>query len=185
VTEGSAGRVPALEWAGWGLLAVLTATTLLLALLRPTGPGEILNEIRLAAGVDRYAAAMAEGNRLYSGAAAALRTAPEDPRQRTRAYEALGQAVERFRQAREHAENWGEDQRAQIGIGNALYVWARELLKDASGPWYRGNDEATLERAQDLVDEALALPAITGGQRVRLEALRKKIHRAITPWPIL
>jgi hypothetical protein len=64
-------------------------------------------------------------------------------------------------------------------------VWAKALLDEGTGPWYRGNDEETLERARAVVDEALALPNLTGEQRVRLEDLRTRIDRALTPWPIL
>ena len=43
-----------------------------------------------------------------------------------------------------------------------------------------------LDRLTGLsVDQALALPNLTGEQRVRLEDLRTRIDRALTPWPIL
>lgn len=180
-------ELAAREAAGWALLALLTVAILGLALFRPTDPRAIVNEIRLAAGFDRYQAARDEGDRLYGTAVAEIRRAdPDDREAREAAYPLLERAVERFRTARGEAEGFYEDQAAQIRMGNALGKWARELYRDGTNhAWYRRNDVATLRKARDLVDEALALPNLTGSQRTELEALGEKIDRAITPWPIL
>lgn len=180
-------RPDALEWAGWATLAVLTAAILMLALLRPTDPGSIVNEIRLAAGFDRYQAAMNEGERLYATAVAEFRVARprDDPEGRTALYRMLSEASERFSLAREEAEDAHEDRRAQFGIAKTHYVWARELKREADRPWYRRDDTETLERALEVVDRALALPDLPPGSREELEELRTEIERAITPWPIL
>ena len=186
--DGSArdpGRPDALEWAGWGALAAMTLAIVLLALFRPTSPGQLVDEIRLAAGVDRYQAAMNEGDRLYSTARAEIRLAGSDPAARQPIYEMLSEAVARFQTAREEAEGFHEDQRAQNAMADAYLVWARSLHEDGTGPWYKPNDKTVLRRAREIVAEALALPDITGDRRVDLEALRKRIDRAITPWPIL
>lgn len=182
---GAAERPGPLEWAGWGLLALLTLAILLLALLRPTNPDAIVNEIRLAAGFDRYQAAMNEGDRLFARATSEFRLSRAGDEDLSIEYGMLAEAAVKFRMARQEAEGFGEDQRAQIRLGETHYVWAKALLDEGTGPWYRGNDEETLERARGLVDQALALPNLTGEQRVRLEDLGTRIDRAITPWPIL
>jgi hypothetical protein len=181
----AAARPGPLEWAGWGLLAALTLVILLLTALRPTHPDAIVNEIRLAAGFDRYQAAMDEGDRLFGRATAEFRMARAGEEDLSIEYGMLAEAAGRFRLAREESEGFGEDQRAQIRLGETCFVWAKALLDEGTGPWYRGNDEETLERARAVVDEALALPNLTGEQRVRLEDLRTRIDRALTPWPIL
>jgi len=177
----------ALEWAGWGLLAALTLFTLLLAALRPTDPASIVNEIRLAAGFDRWQAGMDEGDRLYRVAAAELRWRGDelDPEQRREIHAMLAEAVERYGTARESADGFHEDQQAQIAAGRAYYLWARDLYEVGTGRWYQRNDEATLREARELVDQGLALPNLTGSPRVVLERLGTSIDRAITPWPIL
>lgn len=174
-----------LEQAGWGLLALLTLAILLLAILRPTNPDAIVNEIRLAAGFDRYQAAMDEGDRLFARATAEFRLTRAGEEDLSTEYGMLAEAADRFSQARQEAEGFGEDQRAQIRLGETYYVWAKALLDEGTGEWYRGNDEETLERARALVDRALALPNVTGEQRVRMEDLGTRIDRALTPWPIL
>lgn len=178
-------RPDALEWAGWAALALLTLAIVLLAFLRPTDPGSIVNEIRLAAGFDRYQAAMNEGERLYATAVAEFRRSGEDPEARASLYGMLADASSRFATAREEAEDYHEGQRAQFGIAKVHYVWARELMRDADRPWYRRNDTDLLERARDVVDEALAQPDLPTETREELEDLRTRIERAITPWPIL
>ncbi|MBW3661011.1 MAG: hypothetical protein KY397_05185 [Gemmatimonadetes bacterium] len=177
--------VTPLEGAGWALLALLTLVILLLAVLRPTDPRSIVSEIRLAAGFDRYEAAMEEGERLYATAIAEFRVAGDDAEARRSLFEMLARSAERFQRARSEAEGFHEDQRAQVGIARTHYVWARELLKEGDRPWYRSDDTETLRRARDIVDEALALPSLPGGVRVDLEELGTRIDRAITPWPIL
>jgi hypothetical protein len=184
VTDGAAHPGP-LEWAGWGLLAVLTLVIMLLAFLRPTNPDAIVNEIRLAAGFDRYQAAMDEGDRLFGRATAEFRLSRAGEEDLSIEYSMLADAAARFRLARDEAEGFGEGQRAQIRLGETYYVWAKALLDEGTGPWYRGNDEETLERGRALIDQALLLPNLTGEQRVRLEDLRTRIDRALTPWPIL
>lgn len=175
-----------LEWAGWGLLAALTVVILLLAFLRPTDPGSIVNEIRLAAGFDRYEAAMQEGNRIYATAVAELRRVDDDDDAgREALLQMMARAADQFRTARQEAEGFHEDQRAQIEIARVHYAWARELLKRADQPWYRRDDVESLERAMEIVDEALALPDLPGEVRNDLEEMRTRIERAITPWPIL
>jgi len=181
----AAARPGPLEWAGWGLLALLTVAILLLALLRPTNPDAIVNEIRLAAGFDRYQAAMDDGDRLFGRATAEFRLSRAGEEDLSIEYGMLADAAARFRLARDEAEGFGEDQRAQIRLGETYYVWAKALLDEGTGPWYRGNDEETLERGRALTDQALLLPNLTGEQRVRLEDLRTRIDRALTPWPIL
>lgn len=177
----------ALEWAGWALLTGLALVTLLFAALRPTDPASIVHEIRLAAGFDRWQAAMDEGNRLYTVAQAELRSRGEtlDPEQRREVYELLARAVERYAIARDEAEGFYEDQQAQIAMGRAYYLWARDLYEVGTGEWYRRNDVETLREAREKVDLALALPNLVGSQRVVLERLGTSIDRAITPWPIL
>jgi hypothetical protein len=155
-----------LEWAGWALLAVLTATILALAIFRPTDPSAIVNEIRLAAGFDRYQAAMNEGDRLFSRATADFRMAVRTDDDRSAEYAMLAEAEQRFLTARSEAEGFGEDQRG-------------------TGEWYRRNDRTILERARELAERGLALPNITGSQRERMADLKTRIDRAITPWPIL
>lgn len=183
--EPAAASPDAVEWVGWIALALLTLAIVLLALLHPTDPDALYNEIRLAAGFDRYQAALDEGDRLYSLAVARRRTVGEEPEARQPIYELLAASIERFEEARGEAEGFTEDQRAQIRMAEAYHLWAGMLLADAQGPWYRRNEVETLERARDLVDEALALPNIRGDQRNRLDELRTEIERAITPWPIL
>lgn len=175
-----------LEWAGWGLLAALTIVILLLAFLRPTDPGSIVHEIRLAAGFDRYEAAMQEGDRMYATAVAELRLVDDDDEQgREALLQMLARAADRFRTARQEAEGFHEDQRAQIEIARVHYTWARELLERADRPWYRRDDVESLERALEIVDQALALPDLPGDVRNDIEEMRTRIERAITPWPIL
>lgn len=174
-----------LEWAGWGLLALLTLATLLLAVFRPTDPDAIVNEIRLATGFDRYQAAMDEGDRLYARATAEFRLSRAGEEDLSTEYRMLEEAAARFRLAREEADGFGEDQRAQIRLGQTYDAWARALYDEGTGEWYRRNDEETLQRARALVDQALALPNLTGEQRVRMEDLGTRIDRALTPWPIL
>lgn len=177
----------ALEWAGWGLLAALTLAILLLAVFRPTDPASLVNEIRLAAGFDRYEAAMDEGDRLYSLASAELRWRGEElrPEQRREVYRTLARAEERFETARAEAEGFYEGQRAQGALARLYYLWARDLYRVGTGKWYERNDRETLREARDLVDRGLTLPDIVGSQRVALERLGTSIDRAITPWPIL
>lgn len=185
---GGAARGPgpdALEWAGWGALAVLTLVILLLALFRPTTPGQLYDEIRLAAGVDRYQAAMNEGDRLYSTARAELRIVGSDPTGRQSIYRMLAESEAHFQTARQEAEGFYENQRAQNGLADVYLVWARSLHEDGTGAWYVPNERATLRRAREIVDEGLALPHITGDRREELRDLGKRINRAITPWPIL
>jgi hypothetical protein len=182
---GAAARPGPLEWAGWGLLALLTVAILLLALLRPTNPDAIVNEIRLAAGFDRYQVAMDDGDRLFGRATAEFRLSRAGEEDLSIEYGMLADAAARFRLARDEAEGFGEDQRAQIRLGETYYVWAKALLDEGTGPWYRGNDEETLKRGRGLIDQALLLPNLTGEQRFRLEDLRTRIDRALTPWPIL
>ncbi len=174
-----------IEWAGWGLLALLTATILALAIFRPTDPGTIVDEIRLRAGFDRYQAAMNEGDRLLSRATADFRLAVRTDDDRSTEYAMLAEAEQRFLTARREAEGFGEDQRAQIGLLDVYYAWAQALYLDGTGEWYRRNDRAVLERARDLAERGLALPNITGAQRGRMADLKTRIDRAITPWPIL
>jgi hypothetical protein len=180
-----AGAPDALEWAGWAALGLLTVAILILALFRPTSPGQLVNEIRLAAGVDRYQAAMNEGERLYSTGRAEIRLAGTDPAARTPVYRLFAQSIEHFQTARGESEGFYEDQRAQNAMADAYHAWAQALHEDGTGPWYKPNDRTTLRQARELVDEALALPDITGDRRVGLEDLGTKIDRAITPWPIL
>lgn len=175
----------ALEWAGWGALAALTLVSVLLAVFRPTTPGQLLNEIRLAAGVDRYQASMNEGDRLYSLSVAELRLAGSDPAARQAIYRMLAEAARHFRTARREAEDFYENQRAQNALADVHLVWARALHEDGTGAWYRPNDRPTLRRARELVDEALALPDISGERREEFRKLGRSIDRAITPWPIL
>lgn len=175
-----------LEWAGWALLVLLTLTVVALALLRPTDPTGVLNEIRLAAGFDRYEAAMSDGDRIYSTVAAELQmTRGSDLDQRQSLYALLARSAERFEIARQEAEGFHEDQRAQIRLARTYQLWARSLLEDGTGKWYLRNDNETLRQARALVDRALALPDIPGDQRVSLEELGTRIDRALTPWPIL
>lgn len=183
---GDRARAPTrTEWAGWAALALVTLVILLLAALRPTDPGSIVNEIRLAAGFDRYEASMQEGDRLYARAVAELRLVGDDDEGREALLEMLAQAADRFRAARREAEGFHEDQRAQIEIARVHYVWARELLRAGDRPWYRRDDTGTLERAREVVDEALALPDLPGEVRNDLEEMGTRIDRALTPWPIL
>lgn len=174
-----------LEWAGWVLLGVLTLAIALLAIFRPTDPDAIVNEIRLAAGFDRYQAAMDEGDRLFARARAEFRLSQAGEEDLSVEYAMLAEAIEKYRLAGQEAEGFGEDQRAQIRLGQVYTAWAQALLAEGTGKWYERNDEATLERARVLVDQGLALPNITGEQRVQLEELGTKIDRALTPWPIL
>jgi hypothetical protein len=176
----------ALEWAGWALLALLTLAVMAMALFRPTDPAGVLNEIRLAAGFDRYEAAMDEGDRIHSTVVAELRrTAKDDVERRASLYPMLEQAAARYEIARAEAEGFYEDQRAQSRLARTYLLWARSLHEDGTGEWYRRNDEETLRRAREIVDQALALPDIPGDQRVELEELGTRIDRALTPWPIL
>ncbi|HUP19772.1 MAG TPA: hypothetical protein VM778_07435 [Gemmatimonadota bacterium] len=177
----------ALEWTGWGLLGATTLITLLLAVFRPTDPASIVNEIRLAAGFDRWQAGMDEGDRLYRVASAELRWRGDElePEQRREVHAMLAEAVERYETARESAEGFHEDQQAQIAAGRAYYRWAGDLYQVGTGRWYQRNDELALREARELVDRALALPNLTGSQRVALERLGTSIDRALTPWPIL
>lgn len=180
-------RPTAIEAAGWAALAALTVAIGLLALLRPTDPRSILHEIRLAAGFDRYEVAMGEGERIYSTAAGELRWRGEDmePEEREEIHAMFAHAAERFEVARRESEGFYEDQRAQVALAKVYYAWARDLLRMADRPWYRRNDEPILRRAREIVDRGLALPNVTGSQRVALERLGTQIDRAITPWPIL
>ncbi len=173
------------EWAGWALLALLTATILALAIFRPTDPSAIVNEIRLRAGFDRYQAAMDEGDRLLSHATADFRMAVRTDDDRSTEYAMLAEAEQRFLTARREAEGFGEDQRAQIRLLDVYYAWAQALYLDGTGEWYRRNDRTVLENAREVAERGLALPNITGGQRVRMTDLKTRIDRAITPWPIL
>ena len=100
-------------------------------------------------------------------------------------YAMLAEAAERFRLAREEAEGFGEDQQAQIRLLEVYHAWAKALHAEGTGTWYERNDEETLKRARAIVDQGLALPNITGAQRVRMEELGTRIDRALTPWPIL
>ncbi|MGH7549846.1 MAG: hypothetical protein ACREMD_05005 [Gemmatimonadota bacterium] len=181
----AATRPGPLEWAGWALLSLLTLSIALLALLRPTNPDAIVNEIRLAAGFDRYQAAMDEGDRLFARAAAEFRLSRAGEVDLSTEYGMLAEAARRFQQAREEAEGFGEDQRAQIRLLEVYHAWAKALHAEGTGAWYERNDEETLRRARALVDRGLALPNITGEQRVRMEELGTRIDRALTPWPIL
>ena len=182
----TAERPDPLEWAGWALLALLTLAVLAMALFRPTDPAGVLNEIRLAAGFDRYEAALDEGDRIHSTVVAELRrTAKDDVERRASLYPMLEQAAGRYEIARAEAEGFYEDQRAQSRLARTYLLWARSLHEDGTGEWYRRNDEETLRRARDLVDHGLALPDIPGDQRVELEELGTRIDRALTPWPIL
>lgn len=175
-----------LEWAGWALLGLLTLAVVGLALLRPTDPAGVINEIRLAAGFDRYEAAMADGDRVYSTVVAELRQVDDaDLEQRRSLYALLARAAERYRVAREEAEGFYENQRAQARLARTYLLWARSLHQDGTGKWYERNDAGTLRQAREIVDRGLALPDIPGDQRVDLEALGTKIDRALTPWPIL
>lgn len=183
---GASDAPTALEWAGWALLALLTLAVVALTLLRPTDPAGVLNEIRLAAGFDRYEAAMEDGDRIYSTVVAELQqTEKSDLDHRRSLYALLARAVERYGIARREAEGFYEDQRAQIRLARTYQLWARSLLEDGTGKWYQRNDEETLLRARELVDRALALPDIPGDQRVTLEEMGTRIDRALTPWPIL
>lgn len=176
----------ALEWAGWALLALLTLAVLAMALFRPTDPAGVLNEIRLAAGFDRYEAALDEGDRIHSTVVAELRrTAKDDVERRGSLYPMLEQAAARYAIARAEAEGFYEDQRAQSRLARTYLLWARSLHADGTGEWYRRNDAETLHRAREIVDRGLALPDIPGDQRVELEELGTRIDRALTPWPIL
>jgi len=179
------GAPDALEWAGWAALGLLTIAILILAIFRPTSPGQLVNEIRLAAGVDRYQAAMNEGDRLYSTARAEIRLTGPDPAGRRSVYRLFAESIQHFQTARQESEGFYEDQRAQNGMADSYYAWAQALHEDGTGPWYKPNDRSTLRRARELVDEALALPNITGDRREGLDDLGTKIDRAITPWPIL
>lgn len=181
-----AQRVDGLEVAGWALLALLTTAVVAMAILRPTDPAGVLNEIRLAAGFDRYEAAMEEGDRIYSTVVAELRRIGEgDLDRRQGLYELLARSADRYEVARREAEDYYEDQRAQARLARTCLLWARSLHEDGTGKWYQRNDEATLRRARELVDRALALPDIPGDQRESLEELGTRIDRALTPWPIL
>ncbi|MGH7571250.1 MAG: hypothetical protein ACREMK_05345 [Gemmatimonadota bacterium] len=181
----AATRPDPLEWAGWGLLVLLTLVIALMALLRPTNPDAIVNEIRLAAGFDRYQAAMDEGDRLFARATAEFRLSEAGEADLSVEYGMLAGAAEKFRLAREEAEGFGEDQQAQIRLLEVYHAWAKALHAEGTGSWYEQNDEETLKRARAIVDQGLALPNITGDQRVRMEELGTKIDRALTPWPIL
>lgn len=182
---GSADPPGPLEWAGWALLVLLTSTVVAMALLRPTDPAGVLSEIRLAAGFDRYQAAMSDGDRIHSTVVAELRGIdPADLEQRRSLYSLLARAAERYQVAREEAEGFYEDQRAQSRLARTYLLWARSLHEDGTGKWYQRNDERTLRRARQLVDDGLALPDIPGEQRVELEQMGTRIDRALTPWPI-
>lgn len=175
-----------LERAGWALLALLTAAIVLLAFLRPTDPGSLVDEIRLAAGFDRYQAAMNDGLRNYAAGVAELRHIDaDDEAGHRRAYASFARAIDRFELAREEAEGFHENQRAQNAEALVYAVWARALYEEGATPWYRPNDDEPLARARQLVDQGLALPDITGERRVELEELGRRIDRARTPWPIL
>lgn len=175
-----------LEWGGWTLLGFLTLAIFFLAIFRPTDPDAILNEIRLAAGFDRYQAAMNEGSRLFGRATADFRlSAAEEGADLTIEYGMLAEAGRHFQTAREEAEGYGEDQRAQIKLLEVYYAWAKALHAEGTRRWYQQNDEKTLVRARELVDRGLALPNITGEQRERMKELETDIDRALTPWPIL
>jgi len=175
-----------LEKAGWALLAFLTLAVVGMAVLRPTDPASVLNEIRLAAGFDRYEAALDEGDRIHSTVVAELRrTEKGDLERRQSLYSMLEQAAERYAIARDEAEGFYEDQRAQIRLARTYLLWARSLHEDGTGEWYERNDVETLRRARQVVDQALALPDIPGDSRVELEELGTRIDRALTPWPIL
>ncbi|CAN5877831.1 hypothetical protein BH20GEM1_BH20GEM1_19670 [soil metagenome] len=180
------GTSDALEWAGWALLALLTLAVMAMALFRPTDPAGVLNEIRLAAGFDRYEAGLDEGDRIYSTVVAELRRTPKDDvERRASLYPMLEQAAARYEIARAGAEGFCEGQRAQSRLARTYFLWARSLHEDGTGAWYRGNDEETLRRAREIVDQGLALPDIPGDQRVELGELGTRIDRALTPWPIL
>lgn len=181
-----AGRLSALEGAGWVLLVFLTLAVVGMALLRPTDPAGMLNEIRLAAGFDRYEAALDDGDRIHGTVVAELRRTEKDDLERRRSlYAMLEQSAERYEIARQEAEGFYEDQRAQIRLARTYLLWARSLHEDGTGKWYQRNDEETLRRARQIVDQALALPDIPGDRRVALEEQGTRIDRALTPWPIL
>lgn len=176
----------ALESSGWALLALLTLAVAALAILRPTDPAGVLNEIRLAAGFDRYEAALDEGDRIHSTVVAELRRTPKDDLEAREAlYGMLEEAAQRYEIARREAEGFYEDQRAQVRLARTYMLWARSLHEDGTGAWYQRNDEETLRRARAVVDQGLALPDIPGDRRVALEEQGTRIDRALTPWPIL
>ena len=174
-----------LEWLGWGALTVLTVAIAGLAILRPTDPDAILSEIRLAAGFDRYQAAMDEGHRLYSRATADFRMAGPSEDDRSVEYRMLADAERLFLTARAEADGHAEDVRAQRQLVAVYHAWAGALHADGTGPWYRRSDRETLERARDIAVRGLALRDITEDQRQRMQGLKTKIDRALTPWPIL
>ncbi len=184
---GTRGRGPAAlaEALGWAALAALTALIVLLAVFRPTSAGQLFNEIRLAAGFDRYQAAMNEGDRLFALGRAELRMAGEDRERRESVYPRFEGAIASFAVARRESEGFYEDQAAQNRMAESYLSWARALYQDGTGPWYRINHRPTLRRARALVDEGLALPDIETRRRKLLEDLGTRIDRAITPWPIL
>ena len=173
------------EGIGWAAFAALTLATLLLAIFRPTSAGQLVNEIRLAAGFDRYQAALSEGDRLHALATAELRLAGDDRTRRETVYASWEEAIRSYEAARIEAEGFHEDQVVQNRMAQSCLAWARALYRDGTGPWYRPNERDVLRRARELVDEGLALPAIETRRRALLEELGKRIDRAITPWPIL
>jgi hypothetical protein len=173
------------EGVGWAALAALTLATILLAAFRPTSAGQLVNEIRLAAGFDRYQAALSEGDRLHALAVAEVRRAGDDRARRESLYPYWEQAIQTYQTAREEAEGFHEDQVVQNRMAATYLAWARALYRDGTGPWYRPNERDVLRRARGLVDEGLALPAIETSRRALLEELGTRIDRAITPWPIL
>jgi len=173
------------EGLGWATLALLTLVILLLAIFRPTSPGQIVNEIRLAAGFDRYQAAMNEGDRLFAVGRAELRRAGENRELRESVYPFFEQSIASFDAARREAEGFYEDQAAQSRMADGCLALARALYEDGTGPWYRRNERDVLRRAREVVDQGLALPAIETRKRELLEELGTRIDRAITPWPIL
>jgi len=177
--------VGVVEGAGWATLAILTLAVVLLAVFRPVSAGQLYNQIRLAAGFDRYQAAMNEGDRLFALGRAELRLAGDDRERRLTVYRHFEESAASFAAARRMAEGFYEEQQAQNRMADAYLAWAHGLYTDGTGPWYRINHRPTLRRAREIVDEALALPSIEGGRRAHLEELGEEIDRAITPWPIL
>ncbi len=173
------------EGAGWAALAAITLAIILLAIFRPTSAGHLVNEIRLAAGFDRYQAALSEGDRLRAVARAELNRAGDDRDRRENVYPYFEQAIESFEAARQEAEGFHEDQAAQNRMAETYLAWARALYRDGTGAWYRPNERDVLRRARRVVDEGLALPAIETQRRTLLDDLGERIDRAITPWPIL
>jgi hypothetical protein len=164
--------------AGLAVLATLTLLVLLLYRSAPQSVSEASTESWLAARPNAVAPQLARARERLAYGSAQLAAGNDSI-----ALLADSVAAESAWRARSLAEDGVRRTEATTLWGEAVLAWAEILRRQGTGAGLRPDDDATLRRARELVDRALAV-ALPATLRTRATALRDELDQELRLGPL-